>query len=189
MALAHMNSTPHTFPVLAINNLRESDFVEFWSSRYPTKNEPVYQANIGKPLTEQRLLALFEWKNNGPISKQKLASIRRNYIDAKPLPPAAGDMNSIENFIRQPGGAIWRIFWLHCHAPNTYPIFDQHVYRAMRRMQVGRPEEIPRSNAEKAKAYVELYLPFYSTFKSPNKKKIDEALWTYGKYLKGMYAL
>ena len=184
-----MNSISHIFPVLTVKNVGERDFVEFWSALYPTKNEPIYQANIGKPHTDQRLLALFEWKNNGPIAKQKLASIRRNYIDSMPTPPTPGDSRSLEAFITQPGGAIWRIFWLHCHAPSQYPIFDQHVYRAMRRLLVGHPEEIPRTNAEKAKAYVEQYIPFHSTFKFPNAKKIDEALWSYGKYLKGIYAL
>ncbi len=179
-----MNSRNHIFPVLAVKNVAENDFVEFWSARYPTKNEPAYQANIGKPLTKQRLLILFEWKNNGPIAKQKLASIHRNYIDTRPAPPTLGDLRAIETFITQPGGAIWRIFWLHCHAPSQYPIFDQHVYRAMCRLEVGRPEEIPTTNTAKAKAYVEQYLPFHAAFKYPNAKKIDEALWSYGKYLK-----
>ena len=184
-----MNSRTRTFPILTVKNVAERGFVEFWSARYPTDNEPVYQAHIGKPLTKQRLLSLFEWKNNGPIAKQKLASIHRNYIDTKPVPPTPGDSCAIETFITQPGGAIWRIFWLHCHAPSQYPIFDQHVYRAMRCLLEGRPEEIPTTNAAKAKAYVEQYLPFHSTFKYPNVKKIDEALWSYGKYLKGKNAL
>ncbi len=171
-----MNSTTHVFPVLAVQYVDERAFVEFWSARYPTVNEPIYQANIGKPLTEQRLLNLFKWKNNGPIAQHKLASIRRNYIDTKPTPPLPGDTHALQAFIKQPGGAIWRIFWLHCHAPSHYPIFDQHVYRAMRRLVAGQPEEIPTNNAAKAKAYAEQYLPFHATFKYPNAKKIDEAL-------------
>ncbi len=184
-----MNSRTQSFPILALKNVAESDFIEFWSAWYPTNNEPAYQANIGKPLTKKRLLSLFEWKNNGRIAEHKLASIYRNYIDARPVPPAPGDLRAIETFIRQPGGAIWRIFWLHCHDPSRYPIFDQHVYRAMRRIEIGRPEEIPRSTSAKAKAYVEQYLPFHAAIKYPNAKKIDEALWSYGKFLKGKNAL
>jgi hypothetical protein len=63
-----MNSSPRLFPVLAIKHVDERAFIEFWSSRYPTTNEVVYQAHIGKPLTKERLLALFKWKNNGPQS-------------------------------------------------------------------------------------------------------------------------
>ncbi|MHB8225186.1 hypothetical protein [Acidithiobacillus sp.] len=121
-----------TFPILAVQFVDEQRFVEFWSARYPTVNEPAYQSNIGKPLTEERLLRLFEWKNNGRIAKHKLDSIRRNYIEGKPVPPTLGDRSGLLTFIQKPGGAIWRIFWLHCHDPSSYPIFDQHVYRAVR---------------------------------------------------------
>lgn len=177
------------FPILAIQFVDEQRFVEFWSARYPTVNEPTYQSNIGKQLTENRLLDLFKWKNNGPIAKHKLDSIRRNYIENKPIPPTIGDRNSLLAFIQKPGGAIWRIFWLHCHDHSRYPIFDQHVYRAMCRMTVGHASEIPTTNAAKAKAYVDLYLPFLATFNYSDAKKIDEALWSYGKYLKGTNAL
>jgi len=184
-----MKQRTRNFPILSLKNVTESDFIEFWSAWYPTNNEPVYQANIGKPLTKKRLLTLFKWKNNGPIAKHKLESIYRNYINTKPVPPAHDDLHAIKSFITQPGGAIWRIFWLHCYNPTQYPIFDQHVYRAMRRLEVGHAEEIPTTNTAKARAYVVQYLPFHATFKYKNAKKIDEALWSYGKYLKGKNAL
>jgi len=79
--LERMNTNAPNFPVLEIKYVDERAFVEFWSARYPAVNEPIYQAYIGKPLTEKRLLELFRWKNNGPIAKHKLESIRRNYIE------------------------------------------------------------------------------------------------------------
>ena len=89
----------------------------------------------------------------------------------------------------QPGGAIWRIFWLHCNGPDLYPMFDQHVYRAMKKLVTGRSAEIPDANRGKAIAYVDEYLPFHASFLHKNKKELDEALWAYGKYLKSRYAL
>ena len=185
----HMNTQLTTFPILKIQWVDEKRFVEFWAARYPTMNDSAYLSNIGRPLTSERLLALFEWKNNGPIARQKLSSIHRNYIKNPPDPPSPGDRNGLLAFIQQPGGVIWRIFWLHCHDHLTYPIFDQHVYRSMRRLQNGCAAEIPIKNVEKAKAYVDEYLPFHATLKYPDKKRIDEALWSYGKYLKEQNAL
>jgi hypothetical protein len=184
-----MKANAPRFPVLEVKHVDERAFVEFWAAKYPTINEPIYQAHIGKPLTEKRLLELFRWKNNGPIAKHKLKSIRRNYIQNKPAPPALGDVGALQSFITQPGGAIWRIFWLHCYDPSRYPIFDQHVYRAMCRLTRGRAEEIPETNHAKATAYVEQYLPFHARLTYKNRKKIDEALWSYGKYLKSWNAL
>jgi hypothetical protein len=59
----------------------------------------------------------------------------------------------------------------------------------MCRLKDGHAAEIPTTNVAKAKAYVDQYVPFHETFKYPDKKKIDEALWSYGKYLKGKSAL
>jgi hypothetical protein len=177
------------FPILSVQFVDERRFIEFWSSRYPATYEHAYQANIGKLLTERRLLHLFEWKNGGRIANHKLASIRRNYIDKRPVPPRRNDKESLLRFIHQPGGTIWRIFWLHCYSPATYPIFDQHVYRAMRKLTSGSRGELPVSNSGKATTYVTEYLPFHASFTWPNKKEVDEALWSYGKYLKGDNAI
>jgi hypothetical protein len=178
-----------SFPILSVLLVDKRRFVEFWSSRYPAKYEHTYQANIGKPLTERRLLRLFEWKNGGRSANHKKASIRRNYIEERPVPPRPNDTDSVLRFIQQPGGAIWRIFWLHCHSPTTYPIFDQHVYRAMRKLTSGTKGELPGSNLGKAAAYVTEYLPYHAWLAWPNKKQLDEALWSYGKYLKDGNAL
>jgi hypothetical protein len=176
-----MAANTSSFPILSVLLVDKRRFVEFWSSRYSAKYEHIYQNDIGKPLTESRLLRLFEWKNGGPIAKHKLNSIHRNYIEKLPIPPKPNDDDSLLRFIRQPGGVIWRIFWLHCYSPDTYPIFDQHVYRAMRKITSGTKSEIPGSNSEKAVVYVTEYLPFHSSLVWPNKKQLDEALWSYRK--------
>jgi hypothetical protein len=172
------------FNVLVHEQVGEAAFVNHWAAEYRDKRPQLYRRNIGKKkLTQKRIWELFEWKNGGPIAKHKRVSIQRNYVDRRPAVPKS-DRDSLVRFICQPGGAIWRIFWLHCRAPNLYPIFDQHVYRAMRRLQ-GLSDEIPQNTLEKARAYVDEYLPFHRRLKTRNKRKLDNALWVYGKYMKG----
>lgn len=167
----------------------EADFVKFWAGYYLPKKEHLYLKNVGKPLTGKRVMDLFIWKNGGPIAAQKLRSIKDNYLAKKPMPPTRGDKAQINDFICQSGGAIWRIFWLHCHDPVEYPIFDQHVFRAMKHIQTGKILEIGKTNKVKANQYVNEYLPFHRSFTCHDKKKLDEALWAYGKHLKSRYAI
>lgn len=167
----------------------EREFVAFWSALFVDRRAELYRKNIGKPLTASRLLGLFKWKNGGRIAAHKLRSIKKNYLDCAPIPPPLGNDGELVSFICQPGGAIWRIFWLHCHSPDIYPIFDQHVYRAMMHLKTGKIIEIGKGNDAKAAQYVHEYLPFHAQFSSSNKKKLDEALWVYGKYLKSQYAI
>ncbi|MEI6848120.1 MAG: hypothetical protein WCK32_08860 [Chlorobiaceae bacterium] len=174
----------YEYNILENKGVGESEFVEFWAKTYVDKHEVLYSCNIGNPLTPKSIRELFEWKNSGPISEKKLLSIQRNYIDTRPACPNVNESEKLMHFITAPGGAIWRIFWLHCNSPETYPIFDQHVYRAMKKITTGFPEELPATDKAKAKAYVHEYLPFHTRFSYPDKKKLDEALWSYGKVLK-----
>lgn len=185
---ARMQS-PSFLTIIEEKPATEEEFIVFWSRYYSDPREHLYNPNIGLPLTKQRLLELFEWKNGGKIAKHKLKSILINYVDNRPNPPTAGDRSEHIRFITSPGGAIWRIFWLHCNAPKKYPIFDQHVYRAMRKLLTGHADEIPAGNHQKAIVYMDDYRPFYYSFLHNDKKKLDEALWSFGKYLKSPYAL
>lgn len=175
---------PTCFPIVVQGDVSETEFIKFWSSQFEDPRAQLYKTNIDRPLTPKRILALFKWKNGGTIAMHKLASIQRNYINTKPIPPAMGNREALLSFIAQPGGAIWRIFWLHCHDPASYPIFDQHVYRAMKRLLDGQPSEIPASNRAKAIVYIDEYLPFNALFRNKDRKTVDEALWLYGKRLK-----
>jgi hypothetical protein len=174
----------HRLPVLVEKFASESEFIEFWAEQYDDPRDHLYSENIGKNLTPVRLRDLFEWKNGGPIAKRKMDSIERNYINTKPIAPRAGNRDEQIAFITQPGGAIWRIFWLHCHSPASYPIFDQHVYRAMKYIQLDQVLEIPNLNRLKVISYIDEYLPFHASFNCENKKRLDEALWSFGKYIK-----
>ena len=83
----------------------------------------------------------------------------------------------------------WRkVFLLHIINPDEYPIYEQHVHRAFKYLENNRIEEISKSNNEKYNVYFNEYLQFFNEFRrKANKfsvKEIDEALWTFGKYIK-----
>lgn len=162
-----------------------AEFVDFWSRRYDYSKEHLYDNNIGHELTEQRILELYEWKNGSPIAAQKVASVRRNYIsrlgELALLPSDETARGFLQRFAD--GGAIWRIFWLHCWQPQRFPIYDQHVHRAMSFIQTGIVGEVSAKDTEKVSTYLESYIPFHATFEGFGHRSVDRALWAFGKFL------
>ena len=136
-------------PVFKKESVSVSEFITFWSKQYSYKLEDLYNDNIGKELTEERIWALFQWKNGGPLSKKKFASVKQNYIDNDIEIPQFPDKTILTTYLNQSGGAIWRIFWLHCNYPKKYPIYDQHVHRAMANLKGWKDVEIPLYNKKK----------------------------------------
>jgi len=121
--------------------VQTEEFVSFWASQYDFRRYPddVYFKYIGKR-TLEAISALFEWKNGGPLSAKKRKSIKQNYLDRldeiKSLQTDFSPREFLNKFSE--GGAIWRIFWLHCCRP-AFPIYDQHVHRAMIFITGGQP--------------------------------------------------
>jgi hypothetical protein len=167
-----------------------TQFVEFWRRVYgDDKTEKLYSDNIQGELTEKKILKLFEWKNGSRLAKHKEASVRRNFIERRQeleqLRPDQKPEDLLGHFPE--GGVIFRIFWLHCWQPERFPIYDQHVHRAMAFIQTGTLEEIPADDAPKIASYIHRYVPFHSTFDgidSRSDRAVDKALWAFGKYLK-----
>ena len=173
-------------------------FIEFWASQYRYEIEHLYETNISiKPITDDAIRKLFEWKNGSKIAKKKQESIERNYISAKEhaivdrttqfVPTNSPDEAVVvaKEFLNQfsKGGAIWRIFWLHC-CNQGFPIYDQHVHRAMVFIEEGRIEELDDfSDKKKVEFYLTKYVRFHSQF-SGDQREIDKALVTFGKFLK-----
>ena len=161
-------------------------FVDFWSGRYHYVEEYLYAENIGQDLTEQRILDLFRWKNGRRLSARKRDSVIRNFAnrvgELAEIQPNENARAFLNHFPE--GGAIWRVFWLHCWQPAMFPIYDQHVHRAMAFIQGGEPEEIPTYDPRKIDSYIERYLPFSATFGELNARSVDKALWSFGKFLK-----
>jgi hypothetical protein len=182
----------------------QNRFLEFWASQYRYELEHLYETNISiKPFTDNAIWSLFEWKNGGTIAEKKKKPVR-NFIahkeddfvkQATQFAPTNSDEPAVlaKEFLTlfSTGGAIWRIFWLHC-CNQAFPIYDQHVHRAMVFIEEGRIEELDDASEKKDKKKVELYLtkylPFHAQF-SGDQRKIDKALVTFGRFLKEWPAL
>jgi hypothetical protein len=159
-------------------------FVEFWADRYTGYDDDFYEANVGQELTEARILDWFEWKNGTPLSQAKRRSVMRNFVARRDeLVQIEDDTPSAVLTRFSEGGVIWRIFWLHCWRPARFPIYDQHVHRAMRFIDEGVREEIPAGDALKIRAYIEQYMPFYARFNGLRHRAVDKALWAFGKFI------
>jgi hypothetical protein len=176
------------FLVYAVRNVSVSEFVAYWAPRYKYKNEHHYAGNINEPLTAARIQVLFEWKNGSRLSAPKQRSVETNYIariaDLHDFPRSASARDFLQAF--PSGGAIWRIFLLHCWQPKRFPIYDHHVHGAMVSIQEQKIEEIQSQDRGKIGSYLERYLPFYGLFTGVDQREADRALWFYGKTLKAI---
>jgi hypothetical protein len=102
-----------------------SEFVEFWSQRYHYELEELYERYIKTPHSTEAVEELFRWKNGTRLSSLKKASVEKNFI-ARINDTARLSVNTMPaEFLKEfaNGGAIWRIFWLHCWN-QKYPIYD-----------------------------------------------------------------
>lgn len=153
-------------------------FVEFWSSRYRYTSEALYVDNIGKPLTANRIGRLFKWKNGRRLSARKRATVSTFRSD-----PWHGESGDVDAYLRRRGGPIWRIFWLHLQRPDEFPIFDQHVYRAMTLITGRGPMVISSRGEAKVTAYLRRYVPFFRTFRGFDQRRVDRALMMYGRFV------
>lgn len=160
-----------------------TSFILHWSSKYSYSAEHKYTNNIGKTLTKDSLQELFEWKNGtgSVIADRKAKSICKNY----PLTFNGGRRERYLNH-NLSGGAIWNIFYLHCLDPKTWPIFDQHTFRAMYYIQTGRIMEIGNNDKKKYELYESEYIPFVKNLRIlvDDQRLVDKALFAFGQFLK-----
>ena len=172
-------------PVLTLVSAETKEFVARWSQWYSYPGEDAYTSNIGLPLVPTRIHALFEWKNGGKLSRNKLSSVERHYASRYAELGGLSATTTAEEFLDNfGGGPIWRIFLLHCWRPQRFPIYDQHVHRAMEFIQTGIAREISSATANVIKDYTGRYLPFWRSFTETPDRELDKALWVFGKVLK-----
>lgn len=161
-------------------------FVAFWSATYKYKNEDDYTHNIGRPHTPKTLRSLFAWKIGQRFADTHLPAIDRDFIsrmnEAAKFPPDGSASDFLRLFPH--GGLIYRIFWIHCWQPDRFPIYDQHVHRAMTFIEDGKPEELRGSDTKKLRTYLDRYLPFNGQFDGLDRREVDRALWAFGKFIK-----
>ena len=134
-------------------------------------------------LTDDRIAQWFKWKNGSPLSQAKTQSILR-YSSPEERISHDTSADELRAFLSRPGGVIWRVFWLHLQHPELYPIYDQHVHRAMAFMLNWPEIEIPASDAKRIRNYLEYYRPFFSRFQECDSRLVDRALWSFGLFLK-----
>lgn len=170
-----------------------TSFIAHWQTKYsdPRNDETLYTENIGKPPTGDTRERLFQWKNGSRLSAEKQKSIVENY-------PSNFTGSITERYLTagQNGGPIWNIFYAHVLNRTTYPIFDQHTYRAMIYLTGQMPanfndfEELEKKKAEHIYSlYLNMYIPFYNSidYESHDDKfnrHKDQALFAFGKFLK-----
>lgn len=163
-------------------------WAKFWSAKDQKQDQEFYDKQIKEPLTEENLRRLFRWKNQIDFANHDSKSKAMNRIisrleELRELSPTT----TAESFLTQFDdlSAIWRIFLLHCWSKGKYPIYDQHVHRAMSFICLGKMEEIGTwSDKRKACSYLKRYLPFSKNLGVANTQKVDQALMVFGRFLK-----
>ena len=184
-------------PILIKKQTNIVQFIEFWSVfyLYNEDKESVYIDNINKRIFNgEILLSLYEWKNGSMLSQKKRKSFEKKLLAKIEIINALKGKFNLDKFKKEFNNVslIWKIFLLHIINPVVYPIFDQHVFRAMKYIKFSKIEEIPFDEKEKEKFYFNEYINFFDKIKLGlpqdfNNKKIDEALWSFGKFLKSSY--
>ena len=182
----------------SILNLEPLDFTVFvgsWSKRYSYAQESKYSEHIGLALKKKdSFLRLFEWKNGtgDNIAKNKLKSIEGYWEKRTVLLSLRNefDWHRFEvSFMPHESATVWKIFLLHLVKPLEFPIFDQHVYRAFNFNQNLIIKELPNKKQDVWDTYTLKYFPWFKKMKqshSLNPKRMDEALFAYGKHLKAI---
>ncbi len=165
-----------------------ADFVNFWAGQYHDPREDLYENNIGRPLTPEKVRQLYLWKAGGAYrSKQQKDTVETNFVGRLDELDRLSDSMTPGEFLSRfdGGGAIWRIFWLHCWKPDVYPIFDQHVWRARWFFEHGSIDELGTySDKKKVSLYLNSYLTWCTLFVNMDQRQVDRSLWACGKFLK-----
>ena len=183
-------------------------FVDFWSKYYSdqVKDETDYfpELNISNDLTKENVRKLLRWKDayrfTDPIRSGPNAG-KSNPKVAKVL-ACRGDINhfrnspSTENDIRHTAeemfksGIVMRAFVLHISKPHTYPIADQHVFRAWSLHTRKKEDQTWDTYEAYCNYFGQITEALRVTRTSENireLKRIDTALLAFGQFLNTYY--
>jgi len=170
------------------------DFVAFWKNQYAyladTQQQAWYYDNIKvKGLTTRNLYDLYCWKNGMNLSSLKQVAFHKIAANLDIINSFRNNGINDAEFEQHFGwiSAIWKIFLRHIINPETYPIFDQHVYRAYRYIHRMDKDDLFGNNKLKERVYFQEYIPFYLDLKDSctryTTKEIDDAVWAFGRFL------
>jgi len=178
------------YSILTQKHCSPKEFVDFWSFFYTYSEESLYLTNIAlRSFSAEDLRNLFVWKNGMRLSSQKNFAFERKILRNLSKVNELKARFSEDDFNHAFGelSTIWKIFLLHCIQPDIYPIFDQHVFRAMQCIQNKTIAEVAKSEGQKYSQYLESYKTFFNDVvhqSGRNGVKVDRALWFFGKSLK-----
>ncbi len=166
-------------------------FIKFWAERYYAADESLYLNNIKGPHTPKSLAALFKWKIGNRFFRYAMPDLKKHFINRRDeawklvkklavCEPRDLASRFLDEF--NEGGAIRRIFWLHCWCPKL-PIYDQNVHRAMTFIKDnGEIEELPDLNADaQIQRYLDRYIQFFDEFRAFDSREVDMALFEFGR--------
>jgi hypothetical protein len=166
------------------------DFINNWSSQYAYSNESMYEVINNPTLNYDELLGLYIWKNGTALSTLKQVSFDTNIGNKLSLINELKSSNTfdLKDFKHNFGhvSAVWQIFLLHVIKPKIYPIYDQHIHRAylfFHHLDYSNLDNTMKDNL-KLEFYFDTYLPFVQEHNFKDLKKMDEAFFAFGKFLK-----
>ena len=170
----------------------------------------INELNIGNDLSEQNVKRLLRWKDPRMLTEEILSGPNKGKMNrrVKRVLDRLRSLNDFRNgridenaFLRVaanifPNGLIWSVFLFHIARPYEFPMADQNVFRGFSIQTNGR---IP----EDWGGYKEYKDFFFDIAKSagiikrqpkgnesniseivPALKKVDDALFTFGRFLK-----
>lgn len=192
------------YPVMGFKGGSLKGFVDCWSAMYGSPPvERLYSDRIGKKQFDaDDIRQLYRWKNGTNLSQDKQTSVERQFVaklDVINSLKQSYDANVFDEHFGSATGAVWKIFLRHIISPNEFPIFDQHVFRAHYFLVNGVVREIEESleivsyskqEQEKENLYMNSYAPFARSLMQDDipSKKVDEAMVTFGQFLKSVFA-
>lgn len=129
------------------------------------------------------------WKASAPVGYMvwnEISRNQKNYMDRIPEEFPNKMPLVVNELLDSPGfGFIWTLFVLHCFYPKTYPLYDQHVYRAYKYM-ISKGKTTTGMAPNSWDKYID-YKRFFENLLdelSIEFWELDRALWAYGKELK-----
>lgn len=175
--------------------IKPTQFVAFWTSYYDYKSKERYESNIKRRrLSPRSIQALFEWKNNMKLSRRKQKTVNLIKKNIKTVNELKANFD--EPLFKERFGKIalvWRIFLMHIINPRSYPLYDQHIHRAYVFINSGKVSNAKLTTSEKLSFYKDDYIQFFDTLcKEGNikkRKRLDDALWAFGKFLSAYHKM
>lgn len=175
---------------------------------YGTNNIISYieELNLGNDLTEDNVKKLLRWKDPHSLTEKIMSGVNRGTRNSK-VYSVLNNLDAINKFRNDiidepnfrnivdeifPNGTVFSIYLFHIAQPDVFPIADQNVFRTFDLHNNNAPIEF----WEKYPLYKVYFNNIFNmcnfivndrTALVENRKKVDEALFEFGKFIKKYY--